>query len=57
MAGDPFELRLAFTNKLKGLNPCEDNADDVASFALRHRDLDEDFQSCILEQLENVRHH
>jgi CTD kinase subunit gamma len=51
---DPFELRLIFSNRLKALNPCEDNADEVVGFALKHRELAEDFHSCILEQLENV---
>lgn len=51
---DPFELRLFFSNRLKALSLFEDNADEVASFALKHRELDEDLHSCILEQLENV---
>jgi CTD kinase subunit gamma CTK3 len=52
---DPFELRLFFSNRLRALNPCDDNTEDVVSFALKHRDLDEDLHSCILEQLESVR--
>jgi hypothetical protein len=51
---DPFELRLHFSNRLRALNPCDDNTDEVVSFALRHRELDEDLHSCILEQLESV---
>jgi CTD kinase subunit gamma CTK3 len=51
---DPFELRLHFSNCLRALNPCDDNTDEVVSFALRHRELDEDLHSCILEQLESV---
>lgn len=51
---DPFELRLFFSNRLRGLNPCDDNTEEVVSFALKHRDLDEDLHSCILEQLESV---
>jgi hypothetical protein len=51
---DPFEVRLYFSNRLRALNPCEDNIDEVATFALKHRDLDEDLHSCILEQLESV---
>jgi hypothetical protein len=51
---DPFELRLHFSNRLRALNPCEDNTDEVVSFALRHRELDEDLHSCILEQLDSV---
>jgi hypothetical protein len=54
---DPFELRLIFSSRLKALNPCEDNADEVVGFALKHRELAEDFHSCILEQLENVSKH
>ncbi|KAF2675103.1 hypothetical protein BT63DRAFT_474766 [Microthyrium microscopicum] len=50
---DPFELRLIFSKSLRALNPCEDNSDEVVSFALKHKDLDEDLHSCILEQLEN----
>jgi hypothetical protein len=51
---DPFELRLFFSNRLRALNPCEDNSDEVVQFALRHRELAEDLHSCILEQLEAV---
>jgi hypothetical protein len=51
---DPFELRLHFSNRLRALNPCDDNTEEVVSFALRHRELDEDLHSCILEQLESV---
>ena len=30
---DPFELRLFFSNRLRGLNPCEDNSEEVVLFA------------------------
>src|SRR4030081_3835706 len=52
---DPFELRLVFSNRLKALKPCDDTADEAVGFALKHRELAEDFHSCIIEQLENVR--
>jgi hypothetical protein len=51
---DPFELRLHFSNRLRDLNPFTDISDEVVAFALKHRDLDEDLFSCILEQLETV---
>ena len=51
---DPFELRLFFSGRLRALNPCEDNSEEVVSFAIKHRELDEDLHSCILEQLESV---
>jgi hypothetical protein len=51
---DPFELRLFFSNRLRALNPCEDNTEEVVAFALKHRDLDEDLWSCVLEQMERV---
>lgn len=48
---DPFELRLFFSNRLRALNPCEDNTEEVVAFALKHRDLDEDLWSCVMEQM------
>ncbi|KAK0646655.1 CTD kinase subunit gamma CTK3-domain-containing protein [Cercophora newfieldiana] len=49
---DPFEVRMRFTNQLRGLNASVTSAQKAAQFALKHKDLAEDLHSCILEQLE-----
>lgn len=49
---DPFEVRMRFTHQLQTLNASITSAQKTASYALKHRDLDEDLHSCILEQLE-----
>ncbi|KAK6501544.1 hypothetical protein TWF481_009381 [Arthrobotrys musiformis] len=51
--GDPFEIRLQFTKMLQKLNASVNASKSCAAFALKHKDLDEDLHSCILEQLEN----
>ncbi|EPS38237.1 hypothetical protein H072_8037 [Dactylellina haptotyla CBS 200.50] len=50
--GDPFEIRLQFTKMLQRLNASVNASKSCAAFALKHKDLDEDLHSCILEQLE-----
>ncbi|KAJ6263178.1 hypothetical protein Dda_1739 [Drechslerella dactyloides] len=49
---DPFEIRLQFTKMLQRLNASVNASKNCAAFALKHKDLDEDLHSCILEQLE-----
>ncbi|KAF3938278.1 hypothetical protein ABW19_dt0206790 [Dactylella cylindrospora] len=49
---DPFEIRLTFTKMLQRLNASVNASKSCAAFALKHKDLDEDLHSCILEQLE-----
>ncbi|KAF3913651.1 hypothetical protein ABW21_db0206571 [Orbilia brochopaga] len=49
---DPFEIRLQFTKMLQRLNASVNASKNCATFALKHKDLDEDLHSCILEQLE-----
>lgn len=49
---DPFEVRLRFTNTLQHLSASTTSAHKAAAYALKHRDMDEDLHSCILEQLE-----
>ena len=51
---DPFEVRMRFTAQLRDLNASVSSAQKAAQYALRHRDMDEDLHSCILEQLEKV---
>lgn len=51
---DPFETRLQFTRMLQRLNASVNASKNCAAFALKHKDLDEDLHSCILEQLEKV---
>ena len=51
---DPFEVRMRFTSQLQHLNASVNSSQKAASFVLKHRDLDEDLHSCILEQLERV---
>ena len=49
---DPFEVRLRFTNMLTHLSASTTSSLKTASFAIKHRDMDEDLHSCILESLE-----
>ncbi len=49
---DPFEVRLRFTNLLSHLSASSSASIRCAQYALKHRDMDEDLHSCILEQLE-----
>lgn len=51
---DPFEVRVRFSAQLQNLNASVTSAKKAAAYALKHRDLDEDLHSCILEQLEKV---
>lgn len=54
---DPFEARMRFTGMLQGLNATTTASHKAALYALKFKDYDEDFQSCILEQLGRVRYH
>ncbi|KAL6716930.1 hypothetical protein ACLMJK_004842 [Lecanora helva] len=49
---DPFEVRMRFTSQLQHLNASVNSSQKAAHYALKHRDMDEDLHSCILEQLE-----
>lgn len=49
---DPFEVRLRFTNLLTHLSASATASLKTAHYALKHRDMDEDLHSCILENLE-----
>lgn len=49
---DPFEVRYRFVNLLSHLSASTTAATKTANYALKHRDLDEDLHSCILENLE-----
>ncbi len=49
---DPFEVRFRFVSLLSHLSASTTAAMKTASYALKHRDLDEDLHSCILENLE-----
>jgi len=49
---DPFEVRFRFTNLLSHLSASSTASQKTASYALKHRDMDEDLHSCILENLE-----
>jgi len=51
---DPFEVRMRFTTQLQHLNASVTAAQKAANYALKHREMDEDLHSCILEQLERV---
>lgn len=51
---DPFEVRMRFTSQLQHLNASVTSAQKAAHYALKHREMDEDLHSCILEQLERV---
>lgn len=50
---DPFEVRLRFSSLLTHLTASTTSAQKTASYALKHRDMDEDLHSCILESLES----
>lgn len=54
---DPFEVRMRFTSQLQHLNASVTSAQKAAHYALKHREMDEDLHSCILEQLERVSLH
>ena len=49
---DPFEVRMRFTNLLSHLSASTTASTKTAAYALKHRDLDEDLHSCIIENLE-----
>lgn len=49
---DPFEVRLRFTHLLTHLSASQTSSMKTAAFALKHRDMDEDLHSCILESLD-----
>lgn len=49
---DPFEVRIRFTALLTHLNASATSAQKAAYYALKHRNMDEDLHSCILEQLD-----
>ena len=51
---DPFEVRMRISSHLQHLNASVTSAQKAANYALKHRDMDEDLHSCILEQLERV---
>lgn len=51
---DPFEVRMRFTSQLQHLNASVNSSQKAAHYALKHRDMDEDLHSCILEQIERV---
>ena len=50
---DPFEVRLRFSSLLTHLSASTTSSMKTASFALKHRDMDEDLHSCILESLDS----
>jgi CTD kinase subunit gamma len=49
---DPFEVRMRFTNLLSHLSASTTSLVKTAHYAIKHRDMDEDLHSCILENLE-----
>lgn len=49
---DPFEVRLRFSHLLTHLSASQTSSMKTAAFALKHRDMDEDLHSCILESLD-----
>ncbi|RMZ92034.1 hypothetical protein DV736_g727, partial [Chaetothyriales sp. CBS 134916] len=49
---DPFEVRMKFSSYLTHLSANQTSLMKTAHFALKHRDMDEDLHSCILEALE-----
>jgi CTD kinase subunit gamma len=49
---DPFEVRMRFTTLLSHLSASATASIKTAHYALKHRDMDEDLHSCILENLE-----
>ncbi|KAI1006317.1 hypothetical protein K3495_g1907 [Podosphaera aphanis] len=52
---DPFEVRIRFTSLIVNLNASVTSAMKAAQYALKHREMDEDLHSCIIEQLEMPR--
>jgi len=54
MAMDPFEARLQFIQYLETLNPSTQAITKTVSFALKNKELHEDFHSCILEVLDKI---
>lgn len=50
---DPFEVRMRFTNLLTHLSASTTSSVKAAHYALKHRDMDEDLHSCIIEILES----
>ena len=53
---DPFEVRMRFTTLLTHLSASTTSLTKTAHYALKHRDMDEDLHSCILEALERGGH-
>lgn len=51
---DPFEVRVRFSAQLQNLSASVASSQRAASTAMRHKDMDEDLHSCIIEQLEKV---
>ena len=49
---DPFEVRMRFTSLLTHLSASNTSLTKTAHYALKHRDMDEDLHSCIIENLE-----
>lgn len=49
---DPFEVRMKFSSYLTHLSASSTSLTKTAYFALKHRDMDDDLHSCILETLE-----
>ncbi|EPE08839.1 ctd kinase subunit gamma [Ophiostoma piceae UAMH 11346] len=49
---DPFEVRVRFSAQLQNLSASVASSQRAATTALRHKDMDEDLHSCIIEQLE-----
>jgi len=49
---DPFEVRMRFTNLLTHLSASATASIKTAHYALKHKDMDEDLHSCIIENLE-----
>jgi CTD kinase subunit gamma len=54
---DPFEVRMRFTTLLSHLSASTTASVKTAHYALKHRDMDEDLHSCILENLERPNLH
>ncbi len=54
---DGFETRLQFNGQLQRLTASQQSQRKLASFALRHRSLDEDLFSCIVEEIERADGH
>lgn len=49
---DPFEVRMRFISLLSHLSASTTSSLKTAAYALKHRDMDEDLHSCIIENLE-----